>query len=98
MKFADTAIPDMLKKMISMGATSTGITARIAGGALMFKTASERFNIGERNIAAVRAALMTLRIPITAADTGLDYGRTVFFNADDGVVKVKSATKGEKLL
>ena len=31
MKFADTAIPDMLKKMIAMGAVQTNIKAKIAG-------------------------------------------------------------------
>ena len=94
MKFADTAIPDMLKKMTSMGASN--LTAKIAGGALMFKIASDRFNIGERNIIAVKTALQQLKIPIVAQDTGLDYGRTVFFNPETGIMKVKSTTKGEK--
>jgi chemotaxis protein CheD len=98
MKFADTAIPDMLNKMVAMGAMRASITARIAGGALMFNVGCDRFNIGERNIVAVKAALQSLRIPITAQDTGLNYGRTVFFNAESGEVKIKSATKGERTL
>jgi len=96
MKFADTAIPDMLQKMTSMGAMQTGMTAKIAGGAMMFQTTSDRFNIGERNVVAVKAALQALRIPIVAQDTGLNYGRTVFFTPEDGIMKVKSATQGEK--
>ena len=83
MKYADTAIPDMLAKMTAMGAMKTGITAKIAGGALMFNIASDRFNIGERNVVAVKAALQALRIPIIAQDTGLNYGRTVFFNPEN---------------
>jgi chemotaxis protein CheD len=98
MKFADTAIPDLLKKMLSMGATRQTISARIAGGALMFKISSDRFNIGERNVAAVRTALQSLKIPIMAHDTGQDFGRTVFFYPADGKVVVKSATRGEKVL
>ena len=99
MKFADTAIPDMLKKMVAMGAKQLSITAKIAGGATMFAVGGcDRFNIGERNIAAVKSALQVLRIPITAQDTGLNYGRTVFFYPEDGKVKVKSATKGERFL
>jgi len=98
MKFADTAIPDMLQKMITMGAMQAGLTAKIAGGATMFNTGCDRFNIGERNVAATKAALQALRIPIIAQDTGLNYGRTVFFNPDNGEVKVKSATKGERIL
>ncbi|MCL1788750.1 MAG: chemotaxis protein CheD [Oscillospiraceae bacterium] len=99
MKFADTAVPDMFNKMIAMGATKTSVTAKIAGGATMFTNgASCRFNIGERNVAAVKAALQALRIPIIAQDTGADYGRTVFMYPEDGVVKVKSASKGERNL
>ena len=36
-------------------------------------------NIGQRNVAAVKAELMKLRIPIVAEDTGKDYGRTQYF-------------------
>jgi chemotaxis protein CheD len=99
MKFADTAIPDMLKKMISMGSFQSAITAKIAGGATMFTTGGcDRFNIGERNVIAVKATLQALNIRIIAQDTGLNYGRTVFFDPENGGVKVKSATKGERVL
>lgn len=98
MKFADTAIVDMYKKMISMGAVSSRITAKIAGGAVMFATTSNKFNIGERNIIAVKAALAALRIPIIAQDCGSNYGRTVFFYAEDGKVEIKSTIKGINIL
>jgi chemotaxis protein CheD len=95
MKFADTAIPDMFKKMLSTGAVKADMTAKIAGGAVMFSVATDRFNIGERNIAAVKAALGAIGIRIIAQDVGLNYGRTVFFYPENGVVKIKSTTKGE---
>lgn len=98
MKFADTALPDMLAAMVKMGADPRRIQAKIAGGALMFATKSEQFNIGERNVAAVKKALSALRIPITASDTGLNYGRTVFFQSADGKVVIKSTTKGVNVL
>lgn len=94
MKFADTAIDDMLKKMVAMGASRSAITAKIAGGAVMFATKNDKFNIGERNIAAVKAALARLRIPIIASDTGLNYGRTVFFFSYTGRVDIKSTVHG----
>ncbi|MCL2071219.1 MAG: chemotaxis protein CheD [Oscillospiraceae bacterium] len=97
MKFADTAIPDMLKKMVALGAMQSGITAKIAGGATMFSASGcDRFNIGERNVVAVKAALQTLRIPIIGQDTGANYGRTLFLYPETGKVKVKSASKGER--
>ncbi|MCL1822881.1 MAG: chemotaxis protein CheD [Oscillospiraceae bacterium] len=98
MKFADTAIPDMLHKLIQMGAVKSRMTAKIAGGALMFATSSEKFNIGERNVAAVKETLKTLGIPIIAQDTGLNFGRTVFFNTEDGKAEVKSTSQGVKIL
>jgi chemotaxis protein CheD len=98
MKFADSAIPDMLSKMLSMGAVKARITAKIAGGAQMFATSNEKFNIGDRNVAAVRESLKSLGIPIIAHDTGLNFGRTVFFYTADGRAVVKSSAKGEKTL
>jgi chemotaxis protein CheD len=98
MKFADTAIPDMYNKLLSMGASHNRITAKIAGGALMFTSSSDRFNIGERNVAAVKAALQKIRVPIIASDTGLNFGRTVIFYTSNGNVEVKSTIHGIKVL
>ena len=81
-KFADTAIVDMID----------------AGGAVMFQSASAQFNIGERNVEAVRKKLAELRIPIVAADTGCNYGRTVTFFADNGALEVNSASKGRSMI
>jgi len=98
MKFADTAIPDMMSAMLKMGAVKARIKAKIAGGAQMFATSNEKFNIGDRNVVAVKDALRALAIPVIAQDTGENFGRTVFFYTDDGKVQVKSSTKGEKIL
>ncbi|GHV46490.1 putative chemoreceptor glutamine deamidase CheD [Clostridia bacterium] len=98
MKFADTAIPDMYAAMLKQGARAANLTAKIAGGALMFAANSDRFNIGERNVVAVVAALQKLHVPIIAKDTGLNYGRTVFFFPTDGKVEVKSTTQGVKVI
>lgn len=94
MKFADTAVPLLVDEMRKLGAQQSSLTAKIAGGALMFATTNDRFNIGERNIAAVKQALRELKIPIVAEDTGLNYGRTIMFHSDDGTLEVKSAIKG----
>ncbi|HHU05248.1 MAG TPA: chemotaxis protein CheD [Clostridiales bacterium] len=96
-KFADTAIKRLLQLMIKEGALQSRITAKIAGGAQMFAglNNSSLSNIGQRNVAAVKAELMKLRIPIVAEDTGKDYGRTQYFYSEDGRMTIKSATKGE---
>ena len=97
-KFADTAIIDMLNAMKAEGASQSMMTAKIAGGAVMFKSASAQFNIGERNVEAVKKILGNLGIPIIASDTGLNYGRTVTFFAENGNLEVNSATKGKSII
>ncbi len=97
MKFADTAIEILVRKMEQMGAKRIRMRAKIAGGAQMFACMnnSELGNIGNRNVAAVKQELARLRIPIVAEDTGKNYGRTVFFDGETGQMRVKSVTKGE---
>ena len=96
-RFADTAIPLLVKKMEQLGANRFRMKAKIAGGAKMFAATGNTSisNIGLRNVVAVKAALSQLKIQIIAEDTGKDFGRTVFFRTEDGVMIVKSATKGE---
>ena len=96
-KFADAAIEILLQKMLVSGAMKIRIRAKIAGGAQMFSNLNNMTlaGIGERNVIAVKQELMRLKIPIVAADTGKDYGRTVFFDSVDGIMRVKSVNKGE---
>ena len=98
MKYADTAIPELIKRMERVGASSFNLTAKIAGGAEMFSMAGagNKFNIGERNIAAVKAALQKARIRIVAHDVGANYGRTVEVFAANGLYRIKAISKGIK--
>ncbi len=98
MKFADSAIPLLVKMLEDNGAAKARLKAKIAGGAKMFAVAdtnSDIASIGNRNIMAVKATLTQLRIPIIANDTGADFGRTQSFFPATGEMKIKSATKGE---
>ena len=85
--------------MTAAGASRARLRAKIAGGAKMFATVSNSSiaNIGQRNVAAVKEALRGLGIPILAEDTGRDYGRTLFFSAEDGSMRIKSAKHGERV-
>ena len=96
MKFADTAVEDMLNSVIKKGARKKDIRAKIAGGANMFKaTGTNTFaTIGARNIEAVRQELKRLGIPLVGEDVGNDYGRTVYFFLDSGKVEIQSLGHG----
>lgn len=100
MKFGDVAIVDMVEEIIKVGGQRNRFKAKIAGGANMFETqAPGAFgNIGDRNIESVKKALGLLNIPILAEDTGLNYGRTVFFEPGTGIFRVKSIGKDIKEL
>lgn len=97
-RYADSCLPVMVQNMEAMGCLRARIQAKIAGGAKMFEVADDSAfgNIGARNIAAVKKTLADLAIRIRAEDTGLNYGRTVYFYTDTGMMVVKSFAKGEK--
>ena len=92
MKYADTAIPDMILALERIGARRSSLSAKIAGGANMFGANGMSFvdSIGARNINAVRDALEKYGIPLVAEDVGSNYGRTVFFQLEDGKVRIQT--------
>lgn len=93
-KFADTAIPCMIDKMVSAGASRALLTAKIAGGASLFNFKSDSGNVGDKNIDAVRAALQREKIKITSEEVGGNCGRTMRFFVDSGEVKITTVGKG----
>jgi len=95
-KFADTAIPMLVNKMVARGANKSRITARLAGGAQMFAFAAENdvMQVGARNVEASKKALNILGIKITGEDTGKNYGRTIQLYAEDGKLIVRSIGHG----
>lgn len=98
-RYADTCIPLMVQAMECLGSNRRKIVAKIAGGAKMFDVAGDSNfgNIGQRNIEAVKKTLASLQIGILAEDTGLNYGRTVYFYTKDGSMHVKSFAQGNKV-
>ena len=83
--------------MEALGARTIRMKAKIAGGAQMFAGGSNSnlANIGQRNVIAVKNELARLRIPIIAEDTGKNYGRTLYLDANDGSMRIKSVNRGE---
>ena len=98
-KFADSAIPDLLKKLVSLGADHRRLKAKLAGGAQMFSlggTGESLLKIGARNVEACRKALTELSIPILAEDTGGSWGRTVELFAETGLLEVRAIGKEKR--
>ncbi|MCB1142645.1 MAG: chemotaxis protein CheD [Leptospiraceae bacterium] len=92
-KYAETAIPKLIKSFESEGCKHGTYSARIFGGASMFKNISSQFlqNIGENNINIVKEILSEQRIPLIVEDTGGHEGRTITLFLDDGRILLKKA-------
>ncbi len=99
-KFADTGIPELLKRITLAGANRSRLIAKIAGGAKMFgvNQMSNIGSIGERNAAAAKQILNELNIKLVAEDTGLNYGRTVELHCDTGDFHIKAIKKPIKVI
>ena len=77
-KFADLAVPELLKQTTALGTTRGVLKAVLVGGAQMFSLGKGRgLDIGGRNETAVRALLAAERIPVVASATGGSKGRTI---------------------
>lgn len=97
-KYADTAIPELVRLMEKQGASRARLKAKIAGGAQMFDVpgGGNTWNIGQRNVTAVVEALGKVRIPILAKDVLENYGRTVTFDPSTGIMTVNSVNRSVK--
>ncbi len=91
-KFADLALELMLADLERRGARVSRLSAKIFGGANMFPMIDTggRAPIGERNLAAVKEVLARVGIPIAAAETGGEFGRTVEADLVTGVATIKA--------
>jgi chemotaxis protein CheD len=91
LKFADHAVPELVSRVVAAGGRRLRLEAALVGGASMFATSSTALEVGQRNEAAVRAQLKTLRIPVVAAATGGKRGRTIRVHVSDARVTVREA-------
>lgn len=99
-KFADTGITELVRQIEAMGVPRKRLVAKIAGGARMFEVSGSTSvgNIGEKNALASKQKLQELGIPILAEDTGLNYGRTVELNCENGDYVIKAVGKSVKTI
>jgi len=87
-KFADTAVPHLVALLAAEGVPAAGLVAKITGAASMFGN-SGPIQIGESNIAAVKAALQKARISIAGEDLGGGKGRRMRVDGDSGRATVE---------
>ena len=100
MKYADTGIRETLKQMEAKGASRARITAKIAGGAMMFKDggSSSLGNIGQRNIESVHLNLKKEGIRLLKEDVGGTVARTLLFDVNSGLACIRSYGRQELII
>lgn len=98
-KWADTAVPELLRQMEQAGARRRNLKARLAGGASVLKGHGfPQLGIGQRNAEATKAALQAAGVAVVAEDTGGQHGRTVWLHIDSGRLLIRTVGHGEKEL
>jgi chemotaxis protein CheD len=95
-KFADVALKILLEQLVASGADADRLRAKMAGGANVFRNEGKQntFNIGMRNIDAIRDMLKEKKIPIISEDVGSNNGRWVTFDVSSSEMTIKERTKG----
>ncbi len=100
-KFADTAVPLMMDKLMELGVNKSKLKAKMAGGAQMFNIPGKESSllaVGARNVEATAAMLAKFGVPLVASDVGGSKGRSVEFSTDTWVLVVKTLGTGVKEL
>jgi chemotaxis protein CheD len=99
-KYADTAVPYVVKEMIARGANKSRIRFAIAGGAQLFsfEGSDSRLDVGRRNAEAVKEQMTRMKLRLIAEDIGGKSGRTLALNAATGEVMVRQAGGASGLL
>lgn len=99
-KYADTAIPILIDRLLEQGARKFALKAKLAGGAQMFQFSSNSdiMRIGPRNVIAVKEQLEKLKIPVIAEEVGGNRGRTIEFEPHSAQLKIRTVNQGEKYI
>lgn len=95
-KYADTAVSDLVKSIITIGGKQRSLRAKMAGGAQMFHfhSQNEMMRIGPRNVEAIKKQLKVLSIPLISEDVGGNNGRTIEFDPVTCDLVIRTVNEG----
>lgn len=94
--FADTGMPLLLKQMTDLGSSPNGrgMIVKLVGGAQIMDN-NETFNIGKRNVLAIKKILWSKGMGAVAEDVGENYSRTVAVSVDTGQITISCPGRGK---
>lgn len=86
LRYGNTSLAEMLKRMNYYGAKTNKIEAYVFGGSAMFAKGSNTFRVGERNTEIALCFLKAHSIYIHNIETGGVTGRKIVFDTSAGVI------------
>ncbi len=96
--FADTAITELIRRLKKMGIRKNSqVWIKLVGGANILDK-SGKFNIGKRNVLAIKKLLWRYKLGAIAEDVGQDYSRTVVFKVQNGELQISSPGRNNRFL
>jgi len=96
-KYADTAVAEMVSKMVFHGGCLDNVVAMCVGGASMFSNHSSRIEtVGIKNYRIVKRELEHFKIPVITESIGGTTGRKISMNCREGIVTISMLLKSVK--
>jgi chemotaxis protein CheD len=89
-RFGNVAVPDLVAKVVKLGAERKRLQAKLFGGANVIEAFRDQKNhLGMQNVRIARELLAAARIPVIGEDVGGQSGRKLVFLTDDGSAWIK---------
>ena len=85
-KYADTAVPTLIKGLLVNGGAVGRIKAKLVGGARVLSNGG--FD-GSKNVENTRNQLAKRGVEVIAEDVGQTYGRSMRFDTGNGAIQVR---------
>jgi chemotaxis protein CheD len=87
--FVDTGVPRLFLECYKAGAKKERIILKVAGGANLNGNGPDHFEIGKRNVLALRKLLWKNGVLIQSSDLGASLSRTMSLEIASGQVRLK---------
>jgi len=89
-RFGNFAVPDLVGKVVKLGAQHDRLQAKLFGGANVIEAFRDRENhLGAQNVRIARELLAAEAIPVIGEDVGGHKGRKLVFLTDNGSAWIK---------
>ena len=89
--FVDTGVPAFFNEIYKVGGKKGRLEVKVAGGANVQKSETDRFAIGKRNHVVLKKLFWKNGILIEAEDVGKNFARTMYLEIGSGRVWLSTA-------